>query len=94
MKDEIYDIIVRPLVTEKGTFQAGAYNAYPFEVDPRANKTQIKQAVERIYEVKVKTVRTSRQKGKPRRTGRVMSATRDWKKAVVVLQDDYHIDLF
>jgi len=94
MKDEIYDIIVRPLVTEKGTFQAGAYNAYPFEVDTRANKTQIKQAVERIYEVKVKSVRTSRQKGKPRRTGRVMSNTRDWKKAVVVLQDDYHIDLF
>ena len=94
MKDEIYNIIVRPLVTEKGTWQSSALNAYPFEVDPRAKKTQRCQTVEKIYEVKVKTVRTARQKGKPRRTGRVMSQTRDWKKAVVVLHDDYHIDLF
>jgi large subunit ribosomal protein L23 len=94
MKDEIYDIVIRPLVTEKGTFQAGAFNAYPFEVNTRANKTQIKQAIEKIYEVKVKSVRTARHQGKPRRTGRITSMTREWKKAVVVLEDDYHIDLF
>ena len=94
MKDEIYSIVVRPLVTEKGTFQSQALNAYAFEVAPRANKTQIKQAVEKIYDVKVKDVRTAMRKGKPRRTGRVMGSTRHWKKAVVLLHPDYHIDLF
>ena len=70
MKDEIYNIVVRPLVTEKGTFQSQALNAYPFEVNPQANKAQIKQAVEKIYGVKVLEVRTSTRKGKPRRAGR------------------------
>lgn len=94
MKDEIYNVIVRPLVTEKGTFQAQALKAYAFEVNPQANKTQIKQAVEKIYNVKVQSVRTATRKGKPRRAGRVMGTTRHWKKAVVVLDPEYHIDLF
>ncbi len=94
MKDEMYTIVVRPLVTEKGTFQSQAMNAYAFEVAPRANKTQIKQAIEKIYDVKVNEVRTSMRKGKPRRTGRVMGRTRRWKKAVVVLDAESHIDLF
>ena len=94
MKDEIYSIVIRPLVTEKGTFQSQALNAYAFEVAPRANKAQIKQAVEKIYDVKVKDVRTAMRKGKPRRTGRVMGSTRHWKKAIVLLHPDFHIDLF
>jgi large subunit ribosomal protein L23 len=94
VKDEIYNIVVRPLVTEKGTFQAEALNAYPFEVNPDANKTQIKQAIEKIYDVKVVDVRTARRKGKPRRTGRTMSRTKNWKKAVVVLHPDHHIEHF
>jgi large subunit ribosomal protein L23 len=94
MKDEIYDVVVRPLVTEKGTFQSRALNAYAFEVSAKANKAQIKHAIEKLYDVKVKDVRTANRKGKPRRTGRVMSATKHWKKAVVVLDGEHHIDLF
>ncbi len=94
MKDEIYNIVVRPLVTEKGTFQAESLNAYPFEVNPAANKTQIKQAIEKIYDVKVVDVRTAGRKGKPRRTGRTMSKTKHWKKAVVVLHPDHRIEHF
>ncbi len=94
MKTEIYNILVRPLVTEKGTFQAEALNAYAFEVNPSANKAQIKQAVEKIYAVKVEEVRTAMRKGKPRRAGRTMSRTKHWKKAIVLLHPDHHIDLF
>lgn len=94
MKNEAYEIVVRPLVTEKGTFQSQALNAYAFEVSPKANKTQIKQAIEKLYDVKVREVRTANRKGKPRRTGRVMSTTRHWKKAVVLLAPEHHIDLF
>ncbi len=94
MKNEIYNVLVRPLVTEKGTHQSQALNAYAFQVAPGANKAQIKQAVEKIYNVKVLDVRTANRKGKPRRTGRMMGKTPHWKKAVVVLHEDYHIDLF
>ena len=94
MADPLYDVVVRPLVTEKGTHQSQAMNAYAFEVSPGSNKAQIKQAIEKIYEVKVLDVRTANRKGKARRTGRVMGKTRHWKKAIVILHDDYHIDLF
>ena len=87
-------IVVRPLVTEKGTWQSQTRNAYAFEVSPQANKTQIKQAIEKIYNVKVLTVRTANRRGKPRRTGWTRGKTRHWKKAVVVLREDHHIDLF
>ena len=94
VKKDIYSVVVRPLVTEKGTFQSQALNAYAFEVAPEANKAQIKQAIEKIYEVKVIQVRTAARKGKPRRTGYRWGTTRHWKKAIVVLHPDHHIDLF
>ena len=94
VRHNIYSTVVRPLVTEKGTFQSQSLNAYAFEVDPKANKTQIKRAIEEIYEVKVLEVRTANRKGKPRRVGRRFGTTRKWKKAVVVLHPDHHIDLF
>lgn len=94
MKNDIYNVLIRPLITEKSAFQAQALNAYSFEVDSRANKSQVKQAVEKLYEVKVKDVRTARKAGKPRRAGKIMSHTRERKKAVVVLADDDHIELF
>ena len=90
----IHDVIIRPLVTEKGTHQSQTLNAYAFEVHPNANKAQIRQAVEQIYEVKVLDVRTANRKGKPRRAGMHMSKTKDWKKAVCELHEDHHIDLF
>ncbi len=94
MENNIYNVIVRPLVTEKGTFQSQALNAYAFHVNPQANKAQIKQAIEKIYNVKVLEVRTANRKGKPRRYRYKKGTTSRWKKAVVVLGPDHHIDLF
>ena len=91
---DIHSIIIRPLVTEKGTHQSDRLNAYAFEVHRQANKVQIRQAVEKIYDVKVLTVRTANRKGKPRRGRMRMTETKAWKKAVVVLDPDHHIDLF
>jgi large subunit ribosomal protein L23 len=89
-----YNIIIKPLVTEQGMHFANTRNAYSFEVNKKANKVQIRGAVERLYNVKVTDVRTANVKGKPRRRGRTIGMTRNWKKAVVVLHEDYHIDLF
>ncbi len=92
MKD--HDIIFGPLITEQGTHLAGKIGAYAFEVNREANKQQIKGAVERLYTVKVSKVRTANRKGKFRRKGRTWGYMPNWKKAVVYLEADYHIDLF
>ena len=89
-----YQVIIKPLVTEQGTHLAETMNSYPFQVHPKANKTEIKQAVEKIYNVQVADVRTSNRKGKPRRHGASRGTTANWKKAYVVLRKEYHIDLF
>ncbi|HEW78549.1 MAG TPA: 50S ribosomal protein L23 [Phycisphaerales bacterium] len=73
---------------------ANTKGAYCFEVNKRANKPEIKNAVEKIYSVKVRKVRTANRKGKYRRKGRSFGQTPSWKKAVVFLEPDYHIDLF
>lgn len=102
---DIYHTIVRPLVTEKGTHQSQVSHeattsrpsrggAYAFEVHPDANKAQIRQAVEKIYSVRVLSVRTANRHGKRRRYRMAIGRTRSWKKAVVVLHPEYHIDLF
>jgi len=88
-----YSVIIRPLITEQG-MHAASKGAYSFEVNRNANKTQIKNAVEKIYSVKVHRVRTANRKGKYRRRGRTFGITPGWKKAVVFLEPDYHIDLF
>jgi large subunit ribosomal protein L23 len=88
------NIIVRPLITEQGIHLANTKGAYSFQVNKYANKTQIKNAIEKIYSVKVSKVRTANRKGKQRRRGRNFGITPSWKKAVVFLQPDYHIDLF
>ncbi len=89
-----YAIIVRPIITEQSMHFANARNVYAFEVNPKANKIQIRQAIEKIYNVKVRDVRTAHVKGKPRRRGRFLTYTKAWKKAWVVLQDEYRIDLY
>ena len=95
MRNDPYNIVIRPLVTEKGTHQSQAVNAYPFAVACGANKAQIKQAVEKLYNVKVVNVRTANYRGKRRRARyNKWGLTRRWKKAVVVLHPDHHIDLF
>jgi large subunit ribosomal protein L23 len=88
------NIIIRPLITEQGMHFANVKGAYSFEVNKRANKAQIKKAVEKVYGVKVSKVRTANRRGKYRRKGRNFGMTASWKKAVVFLKPDYHIDLF
>ncbi|MHC4476043.1 MAG: 50S ribosomal protein L23 [Planctomycetota bacterium] len=88
-----YSVIIRPLVTEQGMHFASK-GAYSFEVHSKANKTQVRNAVEKIYGVKVQRVRTANRKGKYRRRGRYGGVTGAWKKAVVYLEPEYHIDLF
>ena len=89
-----YNVIIKPLVTEQGMHFANTKSAYSFEVDRDANKIQIKNAVEKLYDVKVEKVRTANRRGKYRRKGRDTGLTSSWKKAVVFLKPDYHIDLF
>ena len=90
---EARDILIRPIVTEKST-DLMAENKYTFEVDLRANKTQIKAAVEEIFNVEVEKVNTSRVRGKLRRMGRHEGYTSDWKKAVVTLKPGHSIEVF
>ena len=87
-------IIIKPLVTEKSTHQQTTRNAYAFQVNPAANKHQIKDAIERQYSVKVVDVRTMNRKGKPRRAKFKMTTTSAWKRAVVVLDENSRIELF
>ncbi len=96
---DIYHIVIRPLITEKSTYQAKQSageqgGTYSFEVHPEANKTEIKDAVEKIYRVKVVDVRTSSRPGKLRRFRYRVGRTRMTKKAVVTVDKDSHIDLF
>ena len=87
-------IIIKPLITEKSTHQQNTRNTYAFQVNPAANKHQIKKAVEEMYEVKVLDVRTMNRRGKPRRTKVKMTKTSDWKRAVVKLDENSRIELF
>ncbi len=73
---------------------ASTRGAYSFEVNKKANKQEIRNAIEKIYSVKVNKVRTANLKGKYRRRGRSFGQTASWKKAVVFLKPDYHIDMF
>ncbi|MBN1795728.1 MAG: 50S ribosomal protein L23 [Sedimentisphaerales bacterium] len=91
---EDYKVVIRPLVTEQGMHFANVKGAYSFEVAQGVNKTQIRKAIENLYNVKVRRVCTANRKGKLRRKGRSIGKTSDWKKAVVYLKPDYHIDLF
>ena len=88
------NVIIKPLITEKSTHQQTTRNAYAFHVHPEANKHQIKDAVEKLYNVKVADVRTMVRKGKPRRSRFKIGTTPDWKRAVVVLAEDSRIELF
>lgn len=88
------NIIIKPLVTEKSTHQQATRNAYAFEVHAGANKHQIKDAVQALYSVKVVDVRTMTRKGKSRRSRNKMVKTSDWKRAIVVLDENSRIDLF
>ena len=83
----IYDVIKRPMVTEKAVGKKEAEQTLCFEVVPDANKTQIKAAVEQLFKVKVEEVRTVSMTGKLRRRGRFSGYRPDWKKAYVRLKE-------
>ena len=82
----IYDVIKRPIVTEKGVAKKDEQQTLCFEVAPEANKVQVKAAVEQLFKVKVAKVRTVTQTGKLRRRGRFSGYRADWKKAYVRLK--------
>ncbi len=88
-----YDVLVRPVVTESST-DAMALNKYTFEVDARANKVQVREAVEQIFKVRVVKVNTMWVPGKTRRRGYSVGRTPRWKKAIVTLVADDSIELF
>ena len=94
MQVDQYSYIRGPLVTEKSTAGKDKYNQVVFVVDLRANKIQIKQAVEKIFKVKVLKVRTQRVAGKVRRMGRTSGERPDWKKAFVTLRAGDRIEFF
>lgn len=91
----IYDVLLRPVVTEKATVMGDELNQYVFEVAPDANKIQIKEAVELLFEVDVKKVRTMVMPAKRGRRGRAWYLrSRQWKKAIVTLLPGQKIELF
>jgi large subunit ribosomal protein L23 len=91
---EPYQVVLRPLVTEKGFHKAERCNAYAFEVNPLATKAEIRQAVEHLFDVKVVRVNVQNRKGKPRRTRFRHGRTQDWKKAIVTLDPESKISFF
>ena len=89
-----HEIIKRPLVTEKTSIQKELYNQVSFEVDRRANRIEIKRAIETIFNVRVASVKTMQITGKTKRRGRIIGKRRDWKKAIVKLMPGERIDFF
>lgn len=88
-----YDVIIRPLITEKATILAGAHK-YAFEVDVRANKNQVKHAVEIAFNVSVRKVNTMNVHGKRSRVGTRYTHAPSWKKAIVTLAEGDTIQIF
>lgn len=93
MKTDPFYILKKPILTEESTIQTTTKNKYVFSVDPRANKSQIRDAVETMFKVKVVDVNTMNYDGKLRRRGRYVGRKPDWKKAIVTLRQGDTIDL-
>jgi large subunit ribosomal protein L23 len=91
---EPYQVVLRPLITEKATHLSERHNAYTFEVNILVSKTEIKHAIEELFNVKVLDVRTQNRRGKPRRYRMNQGWMRRWKKAIVTLHEDYRIDFY
>ncbi len=89
-----YDVIKRPVITEKTNIQKELSNQVTFEVDRRANRVEIKKAIESIFNVHVAGVKTMQIKGKYKMRGRILGKRKDWKKAIVTLMPGERIDFF
>ncbi len=90
----LYAVIRRPIITEKGNIQKEEHHKVTFEVHPDANKHEIKAAVEKIFKVRVLSVRSFNQRGKMKRVGRFLGKRRNWKKAIVTLAPEDQIEFF
>ncbi len=90
----IYDVIKKPLVTEKTTLEKDAKNIVAFEVSPVANKIEIKEAVEKLFQVEVSEINTVTVAGKRKRHGRTIGKRSNWKKAYVTLKEGSKLDFF
>jgi large subunit ribosomal protein L23 len=93
MKDP-YSVLRKPLITEKSNLMKEELNQIAFEVDRRANKIEIKEAVKKLFNVNVVKVRTFTVMGKRKRVGRTEGRTSSWKKAIVTLKEGERIDFF
>lgn len=89
-----HQVILKPLVTEKGMHRSTRNNAYSFEINRLATKEDVKRAIEELFDVHVLKVHTQNRKGKPRRTKMQLGHTKDWKKAIVTLDKEHRIELF
>jgi large subunit ribosomal protein L23 len=89
-----FDLIRRPLITEKTNIQKESYNQITFEVDRNSNRVEIKRAIQDIFNVRVASVNTIQIKGKTKQRGRITGKRRDWKKAIVKLMPGERIDFF
>ena len=89
-----YDIVVRPIITEKSSLLKESGNQYVFEVQRDANKIEIKKAVEKLFKVKVVSVQISNIEGKKKKVGRFAGKKPDWKKAIVKLNPKDKITIF
>ena len=92
--ENLYRVIKRPITTERSMIFKDEYNKYVFEVDKNSNKSDIKRAVEEIFQVKVQKVSTMNFRGKTKRFRMKQGKRPDWKKAVVTLQEGDTIELF
>ena len=90
----IYEVVRRPIISEKSTALAEVGNRYAFEVALAANKQEIRDAVQRLFNVKVNAVRTMIVHGKVKRVGRFENKRTNWKKAIVTLAEGQKIDFF
>lgn len=90
----VEQVLIKPLLTEKSSVETENTNRYVFKVQRKANKYQIKDAVEKMFDVKVLDVRTAVLPGKIKRAGRSIKKTSSWKKAYVKVQDGQKIELF
>ena len=94
MMPDLYHAVVRPVVTEKSSAAYGARQEYAFMVDPDATKPQIREAIERLFDVRVKKIRTAQQRNKIRSMGRTKGTRARWKKAYVSLHEGDSIEIF
>jgi len=89
-----HEVVLRPLITEKTLRMAERDNAYTFQVRSTANKVQVRDAIERLFDVRVTDVRTQNYRGKFRRVGRYTGATPNWKKAVITVKQGDSIEFY